>query len=147
MAPKRFSPWDIDVSSTEGDVYSLAMTSFEVCFSVVNCHTIQCNNPVTTRSSRGYCHMGTVIDTRWSLILNVVNDHPVQQTQARTNGCRTPFGIRSQLAGTLNQNSDVNSLWSTTYFLCPVPGTSLLNSPQSVARTSLYWWKSSCTCP
>jgi hypothetical protein len=48
MAPERFSSDKIKMSSTEGDVYSLAMTSFEVCFSVVNCPTIQCNNQVLT---------------------------------------------------------------------------------------------------
>jgi hypothetical protein len=40
MAPERFSGKYIKISSTEGDVYSLAMTSFEVCSSVVSCPTI-----------------------------------------------------------------------------------------------------------
>jgi hypothetical protein len=61
MAPEQFSGTHINISSMEGDVYSLAMTSFEVCFSVVNHPIIQCNNPITIRSSQGYCHMVTVI--------------------------------------------------------------------------------------
>jgi hypothetical protein len=64
MAPERFSGRLINIPATEGDVYSLAMTSFEVCFSVVNRSTIQCNNPATIRSSQGYYHTVTVINTR-----------------------------------------------------------------------------------
>jgi hypothetical protein len=42
MAPERFTGINpiINISLTEGDVYSLAMTSFKVCFSVGNCCTI-----------------------------------------------------------------------------------------------------------
>jgi hypothetical protein len=64
MAPERFYEDEMNVSSMEGDVYSLAMTSFEVCFSIVNCPTIQCNNPITIRSSRGYHHTVTIIGAR-----------------------------------------------------------------------------------
>jgi hypothetical protein len=33
-------------------------------FLCCNCPTIQCNNPVTIRSSQGYCHMVTVIRSK-----------------------------------------------------------------------------------
>ena len=65
MAPERFS-WDgkINGSSKEDGIYSLAMTSFEVRFSAVNCLNIRSNRTVTNRSLRGFCHTATVIDTR-----------------------------------------------------------------------------------
>jgi hypothetical protein len=124
MAPEQLSWNQTNIVSTEGDVYSLAMTSFEVCFSIVNCPTIQCNNPITIRSSRGYYHTVTIIGARWSLILETVNDHPVQRTRARTNGCRTAFGIRSRLAGMMNPNSGINFLLCTVCFqgtVCRMP--------------------------
>jgi hypothetical protein len=60
MAPERFSanfPPEIDDPSKESDAYSLAMTSFEVCSSVVNCLTVWCDHPVTIRFSQGYCRL------------------------------------------------------------------------------------------
>ena len=122
MAPERFSRSDITISSTKGDVYSLAMTSFEVCFCVVSCRTIQCNNPITIRSSRGYCHTVAAIKTRWPLILGTVNDHPAHGTQVGIDGCKTPFGIQSQPVGAPNQNGDMNSLSCTVYFRSTVGG-------------------------
>jgi serine/threonine protein kinase len=95
MAPERFSSWDrINSSSKESDVYSLAVTSFKVCFSAVDCPIIWSDHPIMIRFSQGYHHMVTVINARWLLILDAANDHLVQHTQIRTNGCRTMFGIQ-----------------------------------------------------
>jgi hypothetical protein len=64
MAPERFSDdligaLIINAPSKESDIYSLAMTSFEVRSSIVNHPTIRYNRSVVIRSSRGYCHMMT----------------------------------------------------------------------------------------
>jgi hypothetical protein len=64
MAPERFSREYIYGTSKKSDIYSLVMTSFKVYFSAANCPTIWCNHPVTIRSSREYCHMMVVIETR-----------------------------------------------------------------------------------
>jgi hypothetical protein len=77
----------------ESDVYSFAMTSFEVCSSAVNYPTIQYDHLTVNRSSQGSCHMVAVIKARWLLILDVVNDHPAHGTQARIDGCKALFGI------------------------------------------------------
>jgi hypothetical protein len=122
MAPERFSGISINGPSKESDVYSLMMTSFEVCFSAANCLTIWYNHPATIRSSQEYCHMVTAADTRWVTILDAVYDHPVQQTQVRTNGCRTLFGMQSRPAGAIYQNSDMSSRLRTTYFQFMVSG-------------------------
>ena len=46
----------INCLSTESDVYSLAMTSFEVRSSAVNDPITRYNRLITARSSQGYCH-------------------------------------------------------------------------------------------
>ena len=70
MAPERFlgdisedndSLLIIKAPSELSDVYSLTMTSVNVRPSIVSHPTTQYDRPVTTRSSRGYCHMITVI--------------------------------------------------------------------------------------
>jgi hypothetical protein len=59
MAPERFSlDGKIDGSSKEDDVYSFAMTSFEVRFSAVNCPTIRSNHTVTIQVLTGILPYG-----------------------------------------------------------------------------------------
>jgi hypothetical protein len=124
MAPELFSGNAISASSKVSDVYSLAMTSFKACFYAMNNPTIQCNYLVTIRFSQGYYHMVTVVGTRSSLILSTVNDHPVQWTQVRTDGCGALFGIRSRPVGAINPNSGINFLLCTMCFrdmVCRMP--------------------------
>jgi len=73
MAPEWFfreSPGDLGTSrpSKESDIHSLAMTSFSVCFSVVNHPAILHDLPVMTRSSQGYCRMVTVVAPEFTRI-------------------------------------------------------------------------------
>jgi hypothetical protein len=124
MAPERFYGGNIGGSSKESDVYSLAMTSFEARFSSANRPAIWCDHPVTIRSSLGYCHTVAVIKPRWPPILGTVNDHPVRQTQVRTNGCETLFGIRLRPVGAINPNSGISFLLCTVFFqgtVCRMP--------------------------
>ena len=99
--------------SKESDVYSLAMTSFSVRSSGVNHPSPQYNHPLTIRSSRVYCHMTAVTTTRSTVMSKTVHGRPAQQTRVRPNGCRTPYGMRSQLLGTKYQNSGANHLSCT----------------------------------
>ena len=111
MAPE----WFLGKYFTESDIYSLAMTSFSVCSSVVNSLTTQRYYP-TIRSSRGYYHMMTVTMTQSPGVLGRVSDHPVRGTQAKINGCGTPFGIRSQPVGVIRETSGMGSLPCTKDF-------------------------------
>ena len=69
MAPERLPLEDlpadylptIDGPSKESDVYSLAMTSFMVCSSVVSRPTGDTITPIIIRSSREHCHTVAVI--------------------------------------------------------------------------------------
>jgi serine/threonine protein kinase len=76
--------------SKEGDVYSLAMTSFEVRSSGMNHPTARYHYPITIRSSQGYYHTMTAMRVIRSTVLQPINDHPAQRTE---DGCRTPFGM------------------------------------------------------
>ena len=136
MAPEWFSGEYINGPSKESDVYSLAMTSFKVCFSAANCPTIWYNHPVTIRSSQEYCRTVTAVKTRWPPILHAVHDHPVRRTQVRINGCTTLFWMQSRPAGAIYQNSDTSSRSCTAYFRSTVSGRrsvgdSSLGSPLS----------------
>jgi serine/threonine protein kinase len=94
MAPEQFSGNRIKGSSKESDVYSLAMTSFEVCFSTVSYLTIRYDHPVTIRSSRGYCHTVIVTGKRLPPTLDAVNDPAADGAQVGIGSCTTPFGIQ-----------------------------------------------------
>ena len=120
MAPERL-PEDFPTSypgmkrpSKEGDIYSIAMTSFKVCSPTVN-HPYLIPLP-WARSSQGFYHTMAVIRPMWSPISYSGSDRPVQQTQVRTDGYRTPFGIRLWRVGAVNQKNDPNSLLLTACF-------------------------------
>jgi hypothetical protein len=52
MAPERFYGDHIKSASKESDVYSLAVSSFEVCFPVVKCPTIGVITPIRSGPHR-----------------------------------------------------------------------------------------------
>jgi hypothetical protein len=92
VAPEHFA-WYMSTPSKTSDVYSLAMTSFEVRCSIVNHPIIRYDHLITIRSSQGYCRIMAAVRLAWSSIFNVANDHPVQHTQLRVGGCMTASGI------------------------------------------------------
>jgi hypothetical protein len=87
--------WDpkINGSSKRGDVYSFAMTSFEVYFSYCEHPHYSVQSPCYDQVLTGILPYGNSDKNKMALILDTVNGHPAQVTKVGIDGCKTPSGI------------------------------------------------------
>jgi len=104
LAPELLNPQQFDLSdsnpSKESDIYSFAMTAYEVFSSyLVACIVDKCLLPMN-RSSRGACCIIRGRRTPQPLTLYPRIGHPAQATQRQTAGYRTQSGTPLCAAGT-----------------------------------------------